>query len=164
MTYRMTMTGPGQTVIVERVPPNSMRMITQVTGHGGEVESVTVGIETRARVNGLNAPGTWACGDAIRRPPPIDLIDLIDFLGKVEVSRSPDIRIEGTLVHSYEITSTIQGNGQTDTTIFYISTETGLPRRSITPYSFGSGYFVVDYYDYGAQITIELPACPSSPK
>lgn len=161
MAYRMKMTAPGQTVIVERVPPHSTRMITQITGQVGEVESVTVGDETRARVNGPNAPGTWfSCGEANPHlPPPVDLRN---FLGRVEASRGPDAVVEGTLVHSYEITSTFQGNGQTATTktVFYIGAETGLPRRSVTPYALGPGDVVMDYYDYGASITIALPPCP----
>ena len=44
--------------------------------------------------------------------------------------------------------------------VFYIGVETGLPRRSVTPYALGPGDVVVDYYDYGAPITIALPACP----
>lgn len=160
MSYRMKMIAPGQTVIVERVPPNSTRMMTQIRDQVGEVESVTVGTETRARVNGPNTPGTWFCGEANPHlPPPIDLRD---FLGRVEVFRDPDTVVEGTLVRSYEITSTFQGNGQTATTktTFYIGVETGLPRRSVTPYALGPGDVVVDYYDYGTPIVISLPPCP----
>ena len=161
MSYRMKMTAPGQTVIVERVPPHSMRMITQIAGQVGEVESVTVGAETRARVNGPNAPGTWfSCGEA--NPPLPPPVDLRNFLGKVEASRGPDTVVEGTPVRSYEITSTFQGNGQTATTktTFYIGVETGLPRRSVTPYALGPGDVVIDYYDYGTPIVISLPPCP----
>jgi hypothetical protein len=159
MPYRMKMTAPDQTVTMERVPPDLTRMITQITGRVGEVESVAVGTATRVRVNGPGAPGTWICSEAGRRLPHIDLRD---FLGKVEASRGPDALIAGTPVHTFGLRSTFQGNGQTATsqTVVYIDTNTGLPRRSVTPNPLGPGEVVIDYYDYGAQITIALPPCP----
>ena len=159
MPYRMKMTAPDQTVIVERVPPDSTRMITQMTGQVGEIESVTVGTATRARVNAPGAQGTWICSNA---GPYLPHIDLRDFLGKVEASRGPDALITGTPVHTFDLRSTFQGNGQTATsqTVVYIDINTGLPRRSVTPNPLGPGEVVIDYYDYGAPITIALPVCP----
>ena len=157
-SYRMRMSAPEQTVITEHVPPGSTRTTTWVTGEVGEIDSVTVGDETRSRVIGPGVLGSWVCGGVETRRL---AIELKDYLRVVEASRLPDTLIEGLPVHTYAVAYTIRGSSQTATakTIFYVGIQTGLPRRSITSYPLGSGGLVVDYYDYGAPITITLPAC-----
>jgi hypothetical protein len=157
MSYRMRMTARGQTIITEHVPPDSRRMITRITGEVGEIESITVGNETRSRVIGPGVSGTWSCSAAGPQPPII--LTMKDFGVAVEVSRRPDSLIAGGPAHIYELTFTVQHGQPASKTIFYINIQTGLPRRSVTPYPLGGGEIINDYYDYGAPITITLPAC-----
>lgn len=156
-TYRMTMTAPGQTVLVEHVPPDSKRTITTITGQVGEIESITVGGETRVRVIGPGASANWICGDEGPQPP---IVLTMEGLGMaVEVARRPDIFILGAPARTYLLSYTFQNNRPGHETTLYIDQKTGLPKRSVTPYPLGSGTVVSNYYDYGAPITIELPPC-----
>lgn len=68
-SYRMRMTAPDQTVLAEHVAPDSLRMITSITGQPGKIETITVGGETRSRVIGPGVPGTWICSAAGPQPP-----------------------------------------------------------------------------------------------
>jgi hypothetical protein len=155
-TYRMTMTAPGQTVIVEHVPPDSRRTITTITGQVGEIESIGVGGETRVRVIGPGASANWTCNDEEAPQPPIVLT--MEGLGMaVEVARRPDVLIVGAHARAYLLTYTFQGKRPGHRTTVYVDRKTGLPKRSITPY--GTGTVVATYYDYGAPITITLPPC-----
>jgi len=157
MSYRMRMTAPGQAVLVEHVPPNSRRTITQISGQVGEIETVTVGNDIRSRVTGPGVPGTWECSAAGPQRPIV--LTMKDFGMALEVSRRPDILIAGSPAHTYELVYSVQGGKPAGATILYIDAQTGLPRRSVTPYPLGAGDVIVDYYDYGAPISITLPAC-----
>ena len=159
-SYRMRMTAPDQAVLTEHVPPDSRRTVTEITGDVGEIESITVGNETRSRVNGPGVPGTWVCSDAGPQPPIV--LSMKSFGMTVDVSRRPDIRIAGAPAHTYELIYSFQGGTTAHTTILYVDVRTGLPRRSVTPYPLGAGEIVNTYYDYGARITITLPPCGST--
>jgi hypothetical protein len=156
VTYRMTMTAPGQTVIVEHMPPDSRRTITTITGQVGEIESITVGGETRVRVIGPGASASWTCGDEGPQPPTVLTMEGLGMA--VEVARRPDILIVGARARTYLLTYTFQGKRPGHQTSLYIDRKTGLPRRSVTSYPSG-GTIVANYYDYGAPITIALPPC-----
>jgi hypothetical protein len=155
-SYRMRMTAPDQTVLAEHAAPDSWRMITTITGQPGKIESITVGGETRSRVIGAGAPGTWICSAAGPQPP--IALTMNDFDAALEVSRHPDIVIAGSRAHAYELTYTVRGQSAGATTL-YVDARTGLARRSVTPSPAGGGSVVTDYYDYGAPISIRLPAC-----
>src|SRR5215831_10606714 len=58
-TYRMTMTAPGQTILLEHMPPNARRTLTTITGQVGEIESIAVGGETRFRVIRSGRSAAW---------------------------------------------------------------------------------------------------------
>ncbi len=156
-SYRMRMTAPGQIVITEHIPPDSTRVTTRITG-AGESESITVGHETRYRVSVPGTPDAWFCNNA-GPPPPVS--ELKDLFSEVEVSTLPNTIIAGAPVRTYGLKSAIRGGDQTakTTTILYVGIQTGLPRRSITHSPLSAGDVVIDYYDYGAPITITLPAC-----
>jgi hypothetical protein len=157
ITYRMTMSAPGQTVIVEHVPPAARRIITTITGQVGEIESITVGGETRVRVIGPGASANWICGDEGPQPP---MALTMDGLGMaVDVARRPVTFIVGRAARTYVLTYTFESKRPGHQTTLYIDRTTGLPKRTVTPYSVGAGTVVSSYYDYGAPITIELPPC-----
>ena len=104
-------------------------------------------------------PDSWLGNKAGPRPP---VSELKDLFSEVEVSRRSDTVIAGVPVHTYNLTSAILGGDQTakTTTIIYVGIQTGLPRRSVTRYPLSAEEVVIDYYEYGAPITITLPACP----
>lgn len=156
-TYRMTMTAPGQTILLEHVPPDARRTITTITGHVGEIESIAVGGETRFRVIGSGISAAWRCGDEGPQPP---MALTVEGLGMaVHVARRPDLVIVGAPTRTYLLTYTFQGRGPGHQTTLYVDRKTGLPRRSVTPYPRGTGTVVNSYYDYGARIAIALPRC-----
>ena len=156
-TYRMTMTAPGQTILLEHVPPDARRTVTTITGHVGEIESIAVGGEARFRVIGSGISSAWRCGDEGPQPP-MDLT--VEGLGMaVQVARRPDVFIVGAPARTYLLTYTFQGRGPGHRTTLYVDRKTGLPRRSVTPYTQGAGTVVSSYYDYGARIAIALPRC-----
>lgn len=64
--------------------------------------------------------------------------------------------IAGSRARAYELTYMVRGQSAGTTTL-YVDIKTGLPRRSVT--SSSGGNVVTDYYDYGAPISIKLPAC-----
>lgn len=150
------MTAPDQTVLAEHVAPDSWRTITSVTGQPGKIETVTVGGEARSRVIGPGVPGTWICSAAGPQPPMA--VTMNDLGAALEVSRRPDIVIAGSRARAYELSYTVRGQSAGTTTL-YVDVKTGLPRRSVTPNPPTGGNVVTDYYDYGAPISIKLPAC-----
>jgi hypothetical protein len=156
-TYRMTMTAPGQTVLLEHVPPNARRTLTTITGQVGEIESIAVGGETRFRVIRSGRSAAWMCGDEGPQPP---MALTVEGLGMaVHVARRPDLFIVGAPARTYLLTYTFRGRGAGHETTVYVDRKTALPRRSVTPYPQGAGTIVNSYYDYGARIAIALPSC-----
>jgi hypothetical protein len=156
-TYRMTMTAPGQTILVEHMPPDARRTITTITGHVGEVESIAVGGETRFRVIGSGISASWRCGDEGPQPPTALTADGLGMA--VHVARQPEVFIVGAPARAYLLTYTFQGRGPGHQTALYVDRKTGLPRRSVTPSTQGAGTIVSSYYDYGVRIAIALPRC-----
>jgi hypothetical protein len=123
----------------------------------GEIESIAVGGETRFRVIGSGISAAWRCGDDGPQPP---MALTVEGLGMaVHVARRPDLFIVGAPARTYLLTYTFRGRGPGHQTTFYVDRKTGLPRRSVTPYSQGAGSVVSSYYDYGARIAIALPQC-----
>jgi hypothetical protein len=152
-TYRMTMTAPGQTILLEHRPPDARRTITTITGQVGEIESITVGGESRFRMIGSGRSANWNCGDEGPQPP---IVLTMEGLGMaVKVARRPDIVIVGAPSRAYLLTYTFQGKGPGHKTTLYVDRKTG----SVTPYPQGAATVVSNYYDYGAPITIALPPC-----
>ena len=152
----MRMTAPDQTVLAEHVASGSWRTVTTITGQPGKIESISVGGETQSRVIGPGVSGTWLCSAAGPQPPLA--LTMNDFDATLEVSRRPDIVIAGSPARAYELTYTVRGQSAGTTTL-YVDARTGLPRRSVTSSPAGGGNVVTDYYDYGAPISIKLPAC-----
>jgi hypothetical protein len=77
----------------------------------------------------------------------------------VHVARRPDGSIGGARVREYLLTYTFRSKRAGHQTTLYVDRKTGLPRRSVTPYSAGAGTLVSTYYDYGVPMIIGLPPC-----
>ncbi len=147
-TYRMKGTIGGAPMVVEVVIPD--RFHTKVEWPDGKVfETVRVGSEIRFRHDGQR----WTCAPA----PPLNFpnTDLASLSDKIIVAKGPVATIDGTATQSY--TYTYAGQGYTIKV--YVAIAEGLPKRKEVLDPTGAVESTFDYYDYGAPITIDLPAC-----
>lgn len=148
-SYRMKTSAPGGTTMIEVVRPDKRHVTAQ--SPNGTFESITIGTQTRERVNMPGRPTGWRCTTNRR---PLATIFSLDRMRKdlTEVVRKPEVMIDGMPVHTYAAAS---GNGAT----LYIGVQTGLPRRLVGIDEQSGKTATVDFYDYGAPITITLPPC-----
>ncbi len=148
-TYRMKGTIGGAPMVVEAVMPD--RYHTKVEWPDGKVfETVRVGSELRFQHDGQR----WTCAPAPSLSfPHTDLGSLSD---KVIAAKGPVATIDGTATQSYTYTFA----GQAYTIKLYVAIAEGLPKRMEVLGPTGAVESTFDYYDYGAPITIDLPACP----
>jgi len=146
---------------VEYSPPDSTHTITE------REEDIVVGHDRRYRyrTSPSGVPGRWLCDSAFPDGPDPEKL-LSELHMSYGASREADTMIDGTPVHAYSIIVSLSANGQSIATTytFYVTTQTGLPRRWVGPATLGTStpVVVVDDYDYGAPITITLPACGTS--
>jgi hypothetical protein len=146
---------------VEYSPPDSIHTVTQ------RIEEIVVGQARRYRyrTNAGGAPGKWLCDSAPPSGPDTGKL-LSELHLSYAASREADTTIDGTPVHAYSIIVSlgVGGPGIASKYTFYIDSRTGLPRRWVGPASLGNPVpeIVSDVYDYGAPITITLPACGTS--
>ncbi len=73
----------------------------------------------------------------------------------ISVTKSGPENVEGTPTQTYQLV--VESRGTTTRQKFYVATATGLPRRIETLSA--QGNVVVDYFDFGAAITINNPPC-----
>jgi hypothetical protein len=154
--WRETVTGQGEGIATrEVVPPESSRSLTKLSSGG--FETITVGQDVRYRMNAPGVSGAWTCLTV----PGRDLTDPSNAGGIVEIARGFDTTINGTRVRTYTYawTPPVQAKAHVETGMvtIYVGVQTGLPRRFVA--AFPSGSQTIDYYDYGAKITITLPPC-----
>ena len=156
--YRMKMTtAMGMQSVMEMVPPNKMRMTTQMPGGRGSMEVIRVGTRTAFRMNMPGMPSTWRCQSMKGMPAAIPQ-DPTRMHGIVDIVRGADTQIAGTPVHTYDSTMTDAALHMGPMkTVLYVATRTGLPLRSVT--GTAKGAMTADYYDYGAPIAITFPPC-----
>lgn len=150
-SYRMKTSAPeGTTVLVEVVPPDKRHYVAQSPARG-TFEYITVGTQTRERVNMPGQPEGWRCTAKSR---PLDTRFNLDRVKQdlTEVIRRPDTVIDGIPVHTYAPAS---GGGGA----LYVGVQTGLPRRMVLVDKQSGKTATIDFYDYGAPITIALPPC-----
>ncbi len=158
-SFRMKMTPVGQTegaFVIEKVNPDRSRMLIQ-SQQGVGIESIAVGNEVRSRVNtGTNQATAWQCG-----PAPVQAgsePNPLKAKGEVTISRLPDATIEGTRTRGYR--STMTTDGKPNHSRIFVLVDRGLPRRTEVLDDAGSKMeMTIDYYDFNAPITIDLPKC-----
>jgi len=148
-SYRMKTSAPGGTTMIEIVRPDKRHYTAQ--SPNGSFESITVGTQTRERVNMPGQPTGWRC---ITNRRSLETMFNLDRMRKdvTEVVRKPDMVIEGMPVRTYAAAS---GSGAT----LYVGVQTGLPRRLVHVDQQSGKTATIDFYDYGAPITIMLPSC-----
>ena len=153
---RLVMTGEPPDIVVEVLPPGSVRMTTPTPL--GSMETVSVNGQSRFRFNAPGAPGAWVCQGSPSIEFPTNPARAIQ--GTVDVSRGRSAIIEGSGVRTYiyRYAATVQGRPVHETVTLYVGTQTGLPRRAVT--SDEQRDATIDFYDYGAKLSIQLPPCP----
>lgn len=111
-----------------------------------------------APVGGNFRPGVWACLPA----PSADASSSSSSGGEVTVARLDDATIDGARTRGYDMTVAQQSGGRTTTSKmrFFVLADRQLPRRMETFDAEGKLQGGMDYYDYDAPFTIDLPACP----
>jgi hypothetical protein len=154
--WRERVTGQGEGIATrEVVPPKSSRSLTTLSSGG--VETITVGQNMRYRMNVPGVSGAWTCLTVAGS----DLTDPSNAGGIVEIARGSDTTINetGVRTYTYAWTPPVQTKAHVETGMvtIYVGVQTGLPRRFVA--AFPSGSQMIDYFDYGAKITIRLPPC-----
>ena len=152
--YRMRVALPdGSSVQGEFAPPNSHW--TMHTNKGNVIDSYVVGNTSAMKMSGAGIPGGGQCRRNPGSRPAQFFHDPTEFNGQVTVSRKPDTEIEGTPVHDYAYVQVAPGGLRSSGDV-YLETQSGLPRRVLIAGS-GDKAGTLDYYDYGAAISITLP-------
>ncbi len=108
--------------------------------------------QSALKMSGGGAPSGWQCLKAV--PIPFT-IDPEKGTGEVSVARKPDEVLEGIPVHVYADTSP----QASPLTKGYIGIQTGLPLRIVSANTDTGRPDTIDFYDYGARITIPPPPC-----
>ncbi len=108
-----------------------------------------------AQVIGNFRTGVWIC-----ESPPEGASSTSSNI-EVAAARLGESTIEGATTQGYDLTVTEQRQGQSVTTKMriYVLTDRQVLRRFETFDSSGTTQGTLDYYDYDAPITIELPRC-----
>ena len=156
ISYRMKMTSSGVTTIREFVPPTSLHIVSQTPAGGSEI--IIVGTVYAARKPG----DKWACppgGPETWKSTFFPKVEDIPAEQTVTVTRVQGLVIDGMPTRGYDYTFTgqVQGQSHTQKQKLYVGVPTGLPRRASME---SDGYAsTIDYYDYGAKITITPPSC-----
>jgi hypothetical protein len=151
--YRMRADIQGGSMVVE-VTSGGTAMHLMMHSPGGNIESYSVNGQTRMKNDMPGAVPGWHCygtqSPAMAGPP-----DPTKVQGTVDVARGQDATIDGQMMHVYLYT--VQMGGRSAKQTMYIDAANGLPRRIVvaTP----QGDESMDYYDYGAPIQFNLPAC-----
>jgi hypothetical protein len=150
------MTSRDVTMIREFVPPSSVHVVAQTPAGGSEIIIVGTVYATRK-------PGDkWLCPQI---PPEtwkatfFPKVEAIPAEETVTVTRAPSLAIDGVSTRGYDYTfaSQVQGRSSGMHQKLYIGIQTGFPRRGLME---SAGYTsTIDYYDYGAKITITPPSC-----
>jgi len=136
----------------EFAPPNSHWTVHTI--QGGVIDSYFVGNTSAAKMSGAGVPGGGQCRRSPGAKPGQCFRDPTEFSGEMTVSRRPDTEIEGTAVHDYGYIEVAPGGARSSGDVF-LGTQSGLPRRVLITEGAKAG--ALDYYDYGATITITLP-------
>lgn len=109
------------------------------------------------RVTSTFRSGVWTCSEAgqgASTSPPSN--------AEVTAARLGESTIEGARTQGYDVAFTEQRDGRTTTTRMrvYVLVDRQLTRRMEGLDASGKAQGSMDYYDYDAPITIDLPACP----
>jgi hypothetical protein len=140
----------GMTLVYEIVRPDK----SHFTYHSpqGTYEGITIGKQGAFRITMSGEAASWQCTTGSDNSPANTAFypdKIRQDLESKPVVRKPDTVIDGTPVHLYTDPSGKDA--------IYVGAQTGLPRRLVDADAESGG--TLDFYDYGAKITIGLPPC-----
>jgi hypothetical protein len=148
-SYRMKATNSDVTAVMEVVRPDKMHSTAQTPQ--GIYEVINVGKETRVRSTMPGMPPGWRCTTGSQEATS-RIFNVAEFRkDATPIIRKADTVVDGTPVHTYAEPA---GPG-----MVYIGAQTGLPRRVIDVDKESNKTTTIDFYDYGASISIVLPPC-----
>jgi hypothetical protein len=161
-SYRMkgTNSRDGMTMVIEKVRPDKTRYTTH--SPQGTFEIISVGKLGASRMTGQGETAGWRCtpeGNSFPTVTAFDIDNIRKDLDTSQVVRKPDTVIDGTPVRAYAAERIVDGARSTGAA--YIGARNGLPRRLVDTHPSDNGPVTetIDFYDYGAKITIAMPAC-----
>jgi hypothetical protein len=143
-SFRMRWTTPEGTGLSEIVRPDKGHFVGKSAQ--GSIELFVIGTQHYTHYDFPGAPSGWRCSTGREHNTYFD-IDKMRADTTTDVVRAPDTVIDGTPVHGYADAKT--GDE------LYVGTQTGLPRRIVEREKTAT----VDFFDYGAPITITPPSC-----
>ena len=146
-SWRSRMTSPdGTSTATEFVAPDRFRMVLSQGNQTTEI--FIIGRETWTREGGT-------CTKLPATIPVTNPKDLAEQTGAetITVTRGNPERVDGTPTQTY--TMAVESRGTTTRQKLYVATATGLLRRIEAQAS--QGTLLIDYFDYGAPITINPP-------
>jgi hypothetical protein len=152
--YRMKVTGFQDMEMVGEYAGSDFHWAIQ--GKQMTADIYHVGNRDLERVSGPQVPKTQCRQMTEMRQP---ITEPRDIEGEITVTRKPDEVIDGKPMHVVAAEWSEHGTSQSGS--FYIAADTGLPRRFVgtVPSAKGPVQSTMDFYDYGAPITITLPKC-----
>lgn len=150
-SWRSRMTIPGSTPATHTiafVAPDRFHMVMSAGNTTSEFFVIGKSVWTKSGGTCTKLPGS------VQLPNPREAMQQQND-AVVQVVRGGTEAVDGTPTQTYNVTVTSQG-----TTVrqkLYVATATGLPRR--VEMATAQGTMVIDYFDYGAAITINDPPC-----
>ncbi len=146
---RMTSTGGGTsgTQTMEYVAPDRFHMVFQGTQAS---EMYMIGRETWMRIGG-------ECQKLPVSPPAANPREMMEYSSdaKIAVTKGAPEPVDGIPTRTYVLIVDTQGKQLREK--LYVTPGTGLPRRAEVRAD--QGMTVIDYFDYGAPITVNNPPC-----
>lgn len=161
-SYRMkgTNSRDGLSMVIEKVRPDKERYTSQ--SPRGTFEIIAVGKLSASRLPAPGETAGWRCAPEGNSWPAVTAFNIDKIrkdLDTAQVVRKPDTVIDGTPVRAYAVEQIVDGARSTGAG--YIGAQNGLPRRLVDTHPGDNGPVTetIDFYDYGAKITITMPPC-----
>lgn len=113
----------------------------------------------QAQMPAAGVPGKWRC-QHINQSPSSPMSGPMQG-GETTISRLGEVMIEGAKTQGYQYTSASQqqGRGFSNKMRVYLLQDGGLPRRIEMLNDKEANAGTMDYYDFNAPITIDMPKC-----
>ncbi len=147
-TWRSRMTSGGSTTTTAFVAPDRFHMT--ITQGNTTTEMFLIGREMWMKSGGT----CQKLPAAVPVKTPKEMIEHGDTEITITVARGDAETVEGTPTQTYLLT--VESRGTTVREKLYVATASGLPRRLEIR---GTQPTTIDYFDFGAPITINSPPC-----
>jgi hypothetical protein len=157
-TYRVRYSERGMEGMVVIDVQNPDRRRTVVPQDGATLELTQVGARTLVRLTRPDMNGQWRCSPVLSASADLPVTNPSRVDAEVAVARLRDEQIVLARVQVYTYTMRFPDGG-TLQSLLYVNQNGGQPRRWMVVDGDGAMLGTVDYYDYNAPLTIQLPPC-----